>query len=248
MIPTEAGGRMGESEAPFFFGERRARSSGTWVQFVILGACIVAPPIVGIFWPDSLFSPRLDFHYFGIQLMLLGALCILALLPAVIRNRVLETVIDRSGIRYAERSWTWDEIGWLGPSEHNLGGVWIAFRTRGKPQRLVRLVIGLGLSPGLTPAQFEEAIQRVEAWTRVPAPHVTIERTRTATDRKTGRGWAGVYFATALGIACLFIFMIGTQRGRTALDGFRHPIAICVLFILGTLFATREGIRLARGK
>jgi hypothetical protein len=244
MIPIEsAGGRAAESEEPFFFGERRARSSGTWLQFALLGACIVAPPIVGVFWPDSLFAPRADFHYFGIQLMLLGALCILALLPAVIRKRVLETVIDRSGIRYAERSWTWDEIGWIGSSEHNLGGVWIAFRTTDKPERLVRLVVGLGLSPGLTPAQFEEVMQRVEAWTIVHAPHVTIERTRTAKDRKKQQSWAGVSIAGGLAIGIVFIVLTASQTGRAALKDFRHPIAVCALIVAGILYMIADGIR-----
>src|SRR5689334_12270563 len=95
--------RPGGAEEPFYFAGRRARSSPRYLMFVILGAFFVAPPIVGIFWPDSLFNPRFDFHYFGIQLMLLGALGILALLPAVIRNRVQEVVVDRSGVRYGGR-------------------------------------------------------------------------------------------------------------------------------------------------
>jgi hypothetical protein len=249
MIPIEsAGGRTAESEESFFFGERRARSSGTWLQIVLLGGCIVAPPIVAIFWPDSLFAPRADFHYFGIQLMLLGALGILALLPAVIRNRVLETVIDRSGIRYAQRSWAWDEIGWIGSSEHNVGGVWIAFRTREKPQRLIRLVVGLGLSPGLTPAQFEQVMQRVRAWTLVHAPHVTIEMTRTLKDRNKKQSWAGVSIACGLAIGIVFIVLIASQKGRATLKDFHHPIAICALIAAGTLYMIVDGIRQLRGK
>jgi hypothetical protein len=247
MIPIEsAGGRRADGEEPFFFAERRARSAGMWVQFVLLGACIVAPPIVGVFWPDSLFAPRADFHYFGIQLMLLGALCILALLPAVIRNRVLETVIDRSGIRYGERSWTWDEIGWIGSSEHNLGGVWIAFRTTEKPERLVRLVVGLGLSPGLTPAQFEEVMQRVEAWRSSHAPRVTIERTRTSKDRKKERSRGAVSIACGIAIGVYFICLIASPKGRAMLEDFRHPIASCVLFVMGTLYMVVDGIRQLR--
>ncbi|HTL29040.1 MAG TPA: hypothetical protein VL282_07465 [Tepidisphaeraceae bacterium] len=249
MIPTEpADARVADGEEPFHFFECRARSFSTYAQFVVLGGCIVAPPIVGIFWPDSGFSPRADWHYIGIQLMLLGALGVAALLPAVIRNRVQEFVIDRAGIRYGGRSWTWDEIAWIGSTEHNLGGVWIAIRTRDKPERLVRLVHGLGGSPALSPAQFEQVMQRVEDWTLVHAPHVTIERTRTASDRKTERSWAGVSIAIGLAIGVFLIFLMARQKGRAALDNFRHPIAICVLFIAGTLFMIVDGVRKLRKK
>ncbi len=240
--------RPGGAEEPFYFAERRARSFSTAVMFVILGGFIVAPPIVGIFWPDSLFNPRFDFHYFGIQLMLLGGLSILALLPAVIRNRVKEVVVDRAGIRYGGRSWTWDEIRWIGSTEHNLGGVWLAFRAKDKPDREVRLVPGLGGSGALSPAQFEQIVNRIEGWTLVHAPHVTIERTRSASDRKKGKKWAVVSFTVAAALAAWLVIVLVNPTVRAALNNFRHPVALRVLFILGPLVAVSDGIREWRGK
>jgi hypothetical protein len=213
--------------------------------YVILGGFIVGPPIVGLIRADAPFAFPGDLQM-AIPLMLLGALGILALLPGVIKNRVDETVIDRTGIRYGGRSWTWDEIAWIGSSEHNRGGVWIAFGTKDKPQRVIRLVVGPGLSPGLSPAQFEQVMQRVRAWALVHAPHVTAELTRTSTDRKIGQRYAFVYFAIALGVLCFLVYLLASQKGRTALDDFRHPVLICVLFIAGTLFAAREGFRQLR--
>lgn len=213
-------------------------------MFVILGAFVVAPPIVAIFWPDSLFAPRADFHYFGIQLMLLGAVCILALLPAVIRNRVEELVIDRSGIRYRGQAWTWDEISWLGSSEYNLGGVWLAMTSIAKPEREVTLMLGMALSP----AQFEQVIGRIEGWTLVHAPHVTVQRTRSARDQKKGKNWAVVSFTVAAALVAWLVIVLVNPTVRSALNNFQHPVALRVLFILAPLVAIADGIREWRGK
>jgi hypothetical protein len=220
-----------------FAVRRSSRSPKRFVGLGVLGAMIFAPAIVGIIkhvWPSA---PTDDLYEASFSCVLLGVIGLLGVLPSMLRNRVDELVIDRSGIRYRAQSFTWDDVKWIGPSPIPGGGMRIGIKISTNPNVTIPLSLGRPLSF----ERFEQVMQRIREWTVFHAPHVTIEATTPPKTRRAA-GWrGGINIAIALGVPTLLF-------STHAFDGYRHQVAMR-LFIVATglpfLFA---GVQSLRGK
>ncbi|HTL29041.1 MAG TPA: hypothetical protein VL282_07470 [Tepidisphaeraceae bacterium] len=224
-------------EDVLFSVHRSSRSPKRFVGLVVLGAMIFAPKIVGIIkrvWPSA---PTDDLYEAAYSFTLLGVIGLLGVLPSMLRNRVDELIIDRSGIRYRGQSFTWEDIKWIGPLPIPGGGMRIAIKTTINPDVAIPLRLGRPLSF----ARFEEVMQRVREWTVFHAPQVTVEVTTPPKTWRAARWRGGINIAIGLGVPALLF-------STHAFAGYRHQVAMRLFIVATGLPFLCAGVQSLRGK